>query len=305
VLIAHLSDVHFMALDEVRPAHLIGKRFTGWVNLKLRRAREHDVEAARAVVRKIRELDVDHVVVTGDLTNLGLAHEFARVHELFERDLALPPEAVSVVPGNHDAYAADAVRQRRFETTFAAYMTDDLPGAGGVPDADGFPYVRLRGPVAIIGLRSGVPRAPLVAAGRIGVAQRNALRAVLAHAEVRRRTPVLLQHHPWHNPPSRSRRWLNGLRDADEERAALGSVARGLLLHGHMHRRIHRVLETASGALDAIGSASASSVRGDESRLAGFNLYELADADGDLESVRALRLDLATGAFLPTPVPRA
>lgn len=301
--IAHISDLHLLGSEEIPPRRLVGKRFTGWVNLRFRRHAIHKPRAAQAVAREIRQRDVDHVVITGDMTNLALESEFEAVRSFLEHDLAMPPESVSVVPGNHDTYTRGAYRSRRFQCFLGEYITSDLPGATGVPDIGRFPYVRLRGPAAIIGLSTAVPRAPLVASGSVGKAQRMALRSLLEHADVRSRTPVILQHHPWHQPPTRMKAFMQGLADADEEHAVLKELERGLLLHGHLHRRVRRTIETDTGRLDAIGTTSASLLDDREDRMSGFNLYEISDAGA--VSWSAFRFEQGSESFVETEIPTA
>jgi 3',5'-cyclic AMP phosphodiesterase CpdA len=121
---------------------------------------------------------------------------------------------------------------------------------------------------------------PLVAAGELGEAQLQALRRVLAHPEVAARTLVLALHHPAIHSWSRLKVHLEGLRDATELVAELQSVSRGMVLHGHLHRRIQRPLHTGSGQLIQVGATSASLHHEDVDRMAGFNLYEIG-ATGD------------------------
>jgi hypothetical protein len=165
-----------------------------------------------------------------------------------------------------------------------------------------FPYVRLRGPVAIVGLSSAVARLPLVASGTLGGAQIAALERLLGHPEVRKRTPVILTHHPAHNPASRAKTLLEGLLDAEALHAAVGHLERGLFLHGHLHRRVHRTIPTRSGRIDAVGATSASLLDERHERMAGFNLYEVDD-HGHVASIRSLRW--SGDGFLETEVPRA
>lgn len=302
VRIAHLSDLHLLSLEGAVPWRLFNKRLTGWVNLRLRRQAVHKASAARAAARAIRALAIDHVVVTGDVSNLALEQEFALVRRFLDDDLGLPAERVSIVPGNHDAYTRGAHRSRRFFRYFEPYLRSDLPELSGGDDAP-FPIVHLRGPAAIIGLSTALPRPPLVASGAFGAVQLRALERVLEHPEVRARTPVLLQHHPWHNPPGLAKRWLGGLADADEQARALRRVRHGLLLHGHLHRRIHRHVATEAGHLDAVGAASASLLDDRDDRMAGFNVYAIAD-DGAIVSIAAHRL-VSGDAFREVPIPRA
>jgi 3',5'-cyclic AMP phosphodiesterase CpdA len=81
--LAHLSDLH---LGE-RPEH---------------------ATAARALVSSVLEEDVDHVVVTGDVTHLGRVDEYEAWLEIF--DPLLRDKRVTVVPGNHDR-AGDGVAE--------------------------------------------------------------------------------------------------------------------------------------------------------------------------------------------------
>jgi 3',5'-cyclic AMP phosphodiesterase CpdA len=304
VRIAHLSDLHLLSLEGAVPFRLLNKRLTGYVNLRLKRKAIHKPAPVRAAARALRDLSIDHVVITGDVTNLALEVEFALVRALLEEDLGLSPDDVSLVPGNHDVYTGGSFREKRFQRTFAAYTTSDLPELAAEGNAGAFPFVRLRGPVALIGLSTALPRPPLVASGALGRAQLQSLEAALEHPEVRRRTPILLQHHPLHNPASRMKTAMEGLADADALALALRSVKQGLLLHGHLHRRIHRTLATDAGHVDAIGATSASLLDPRDERIAGFNVYELDDV-GAPPVVTSYAFVPETERFRELPIPRA
>lgn len=261
----------------------------------------HKPFAVKAAARAVKELGVDHVVLTGDLSNLALEVEFALVRRFLTDDLGLAPEQVSLVPGNHDVYTRGAHGERRFERTFTDFLQSDLPELRVSGEA--FPFVHLRGPAAIIGLSSAVPRPPLMAAGALGRPQLDALRRVLAHPEVAKRTPVILQHHPIHNPEKRVKRFLEGLDDAEAEAEVLAPLHRGLILHGHLHRRVHRKLATAKGHLDAVGATSTSLLHDSDERMGGFNVYEISD-DGAVSFIGSQRLDEGE-RFREVAIPRA
>ena len=55
-------------------------------------------------------------------------------------------------------------------------MTSDVQGAAHAGHDEAFPFVRMLGPVALIGINSAVPTPPLVASGRLGAAQLDAHR---------------------------------------------------------------------------------------------------------------------------------
>lgn len=299
--IAHLSDLHLLSLEGAVPYRLFNKRITGYMNLRFHRKSVHKPFAVRAAAREIQRLGIDHVVITGDVSNLALENEFELVRRFLADDLGLPPERVSLVPGNHDAYTGGAHRSRRFATTFGAYLRSDLPDFT-VP-GEAFPFVHLRGPAAIIGVSTAVPRPPLVASGAIGGPQLRALERILAHPEVTSRTAVILQHHPIHNPRSLAKSALEGLWDAPAEARLLGRLRRGLVLHGHLHRRIHRKLKTDHGHLDAVGATSASLLHESDERMAGFNVYEVDAGDGRVREIGSHRLHVETEAFREVALP--
>jgi len=302
--IAHISDLHVLALEGTSPFRMLNKRATGYANLKFNRKHRHKSELVHAIAAHLARAGVDHVVITGDVSNLALEAEFAKVRSILDDVLGLPPSAVSIVPGNHDVYTRGAARDQRFHRYFEPYLTSDFPEhrashAGGM-----FPVVKLRGPAAFIGLSTALPRFPFVAAGRLGDAQLDKLELILESPEVRARTPVILLHHPLHNPLTWLKTRLEGLDDASRLSHLLARLDRGLLLHGHLHRRLHRRLVTITGHIDMIGATSASLVHESPERMAGFNLYELSN-DGTITGIESYRYDekkesFASTAFAPT-----
>jgi 3',5'-cyclic AMP phosphodiesterase CpdA len=302
--IAHFSDLHLLSLDGVPMRRFLNKRLTGWANLRFKRGHIHRASHVRAIARAIADAGVDHVVVTGDFTNLALESEFELARDVLVQDLGVDPDRVTVVPGNHDVYTRGAMTSRRFEMYFSDWLESDLPELAVDTAASArFPVVKLRGHAAIVSLSSAVPRLPLVAAGELGRAQLDALARVLAHPEVARRTLVLALHHPavqdgW----STLKTHLDGLRDAPELLSLLMPLSRGLVLHGHLHRRIQRILTTTEGTVHHVGATSASLHDERDDRMAGFNVYEL-DEQG-VKRIESRVCDPATGAFAPASVPK-
>jgi 3',5'-cyclic AMP phosphodiesterase CpdA len=300
--IAHFSDLHLLALDGVPAWRFFNKRLTGLANLRVKRASIHRSEYVRAIAREIRSSGVDHVVITGDLTNLALESEFDLARDVIERELGLDASRVTIVPGNHDVYTRGAFRARRFERYFAPWLESDLPELRPSHPGTAFPVVKLRGPAAIVALSSAVPRLPLVAAGKLGHAQLEVLARVLEHPEVKRRVLVLALHHPAAHPWSSAKAYLEGLRDAAALLSLLESRRSGLILHGHLHRRIQRSLSSRTGELQQLGATSASLHNAAPDRMAGFNVYEL-DERG-LSRVDAFVYDPEASSFRVGSVPR-
>ena len=302
--IAHISDLHVLALAGVPRHRFLNKRLTGYANLRFKRNHVHRSSYVDSIAKEIARSEIDHVVVTGDLTNLALETEFEAARDLLENGLGLSSRDVSVVPGNHDLYTAGALKSRRFTQFFAEYIQSDLPDLAAKTRLGPFPFVRLRGPCAIIGITTAVPRPPFVASGAIGKPQLDAFAKILAHPEVKKRTPVVLIHHPLHNPPSKMKTLLEGLTDADELAAHLKQAvaSHGLVLHGHLHRRQTKTLAHDRKGIHVVGATSASLHHEHRDRMAGFNVYEIAD-DGKVELCDARVFDADTSTFGAAPIP--
>lgn len=298
--IAHVSDLHVLSPRgfEWRQA-LFNKRLTGYANLLRHRGRVFRREYLAAVLEAAADR-ADHVVVTGDVTNLALDREFEEARALL--DAVARRVEVTVVPGNHDLYLPSVHRERRFSHHLGAFLRSDLPGLARDVAAGPFPCVKLRGPAAVVALSSAVPRPPFVASGHLGGPQLAALREVLAHPEVARRTAVLLVHHPPVDPRGPLAVLRDGLVDGGALRAVLAPLARGLVLFGHLHVRFRRRLRTGAGALDALAASGAALDHPDPAVRAGFNVYELRD-DGSLASAGAWVVAPGTLGFHRLPLP--
>jgi 3',5'-cyclic AMP phosphodiesterase CpdA len=286
--IAHVSDLHVLSPAGVHWRSVVfNKRLTGYANILLHRARVFRRDYLDAVLAAARH-DADHVVVTGDLTNLSLETEYREARGMIEA-IARAVE-VTVVPGNHDIYLPRVQREGQFARHFAPHYVSDLPELAVDVPAGRFPCVKLRGPVAIIGLSSAVPRPPFVSAGRLGRRQLDAFAHVLAHPEVARRTPVVLVHHPPTNSRFRVEQLRRGLTDARALGDVLDQLARGLVLFGHLHVRKHRKWPTVAGELDFVCASGAALDHPSDAIRAGYNVYEI-DGAGQVVAIEARVLD--------------
>ena len=175
--LAHISDLHVLSPEGVHWREMLfNKRVTGWANTRLRRGRVFRRRHLEAVLDAASR--ADHVVITGDVTNLALDGEYREAVRLLDRRAGTAE--VTIVPGNHDLYLPSIRRERRFQHYLGPFVRSDLPELAVEVAAGAYPFVKLRGPAAIIGLSSAVPRPPFIAAGYLGHEQIAALKAVLA-----------------------------------------------------------------------------------------------------------------------------
>jgi 3',5'-cyclic AMP phosphodiesterase CpdA len=270
--LAHVTDPHFRGFAGLKAGELAGKRAIGLLNLVVNRGRHHKGELLEALGADLRAQAVDHLALTGDLSNVSIEGEWQAALRWIAATAA-PDDAISVIPGNHDAYVADVVRDGTFERLFARFQTGDVSSSdvGGAR----YPFVRLRGPLAIIGVNSCVATGDLGAWGEIGAAQLARLEALLANPEIARRRRVVLIHHP---PVMHKGGEHRNLRDRAALAAVLARAGADLVLHGHDHRDERATLDGPAGQSIAIVGAGSASYAGGPDRRARYNIYELAAA---------------------------
>jgi 3',5'-cyclic AMP phosphodiesterase CpdA len=265
--LAHLSDPHLPPLPAVSFADLIGKRALGYLNWTRNRHKYQRRDVLDALVADLQAHHPEHIAVTGDLVNLALEAEFAPARAWLES--VGPPDRVTVVPGNHDAYVR--ATQHRFVEAWRSYLDGDDAPKGDVP----FPSLRRRGPLALIGVSSAVPTAPLMATGWLGRAQLEALDRVLAQLATEQVFRVLMIHHPLRSA-SRAKR----LTDSEQLLALLKRHGAELVLHGHDHVHSTIWVDGPKGAIPAIGVPSASALAHGRYPAAAYNLFAI-ERDGD------------------------
>lgn len=273
--LGHLTDPHFRGLDGARPADFAGKRAIGMVNLLVNRGRKHKAELLAALREDLRAQAVDHLAVTGDLSNVALEGEWRAALRWLEA-YGAPPDRVTVIPGNHDAYVSEVMVARAFERLFGAFQTGDVAvadvTAAAAASGSAYPFVRLRGPLALVGLSSSVPTGDLGAWGEVGTAQLERLEALLGHPALAGKVRVVLIHHP---PVMLKGPELRNLRDRAALAAVLGRVGAELVLHGHDHRDERATLAGPAGAPIPVVGAGSASYAGGPDRRARYNVYEL------------------------------
>ena len=100
--IIHISDLHFHSYPQ-NLSEFNAKRILGATNLLIRRAREFPLKRAKLLVEIIQKMEWDHLVISGDITQLSLEKEFSLAREILD-PLLIKSERVTVIPGNHDRY---------------------------------------------------------------------------------------------------------------------------------------------------------------------------------------------------------
>ena len=275
--LAHISDVHITPPSGLAPRHLNVKRTLGLMNWHSGRKNIYCMSVADLLVADMRVLGAHHVTVTGDLCNIGLPNEYAAALNWLER--VGRPDAVTVVPGNHDIYTR--MDNHPGVELWHDYMASDafgasVPGVGRT--ARGFPFVRRVGVAALVGVNSAVETRPFSAKGRVGREQLEGLEQVLHALEASGLARIVLIHHPplpGLAPKSRA------LKDAEELAGVLSRAGAELILHGHNHRDTLSCGYGPKVKIPVLGIASGSAGRPhNDEPMARYNLVDVRMTDG-------------------------
>jgi len=264
--IGHISDLHWLDLTGASPSDFLNKRLSGGFNLLAGRARKYTHKVVREALETLKSLDCDHLVITGDLTNLALPGEFRSVRDELGRYFS--KDNMTIVPGNHDVYTHESAIAHRFE----AYFCTPPQGNLDIGTTTAWPFVQLKDDIAFIGLNSARPKPWFVASGVLGSKQLRHLRNALKHPEVASRFKIIaLHHHPIRAilAPGES---IRNLKDRQPLLDICEEFGVDMLLHGHNHTftiRRHAgtfVIDSGSTAIEKSASKTG---------YGKFNLYHI------------------------------
>ncbi len=281
--IAHISDLHIPPLPPVSLRQLAGKRLLGLVSWHYKWKSEHQQAILDALQTHLRELEPDHICITGDITFTTLPAEVDKAADWISQ--LGDSQRISLIPGNHDAYVSGALDYALEK--WSRWMQDD----------DGqkeFPYLHRRGPVDIIGLSSAVATPPAISLGRIGQAQLHRTEALLDSIKDSGRPSLLMVHHPPQDGAASRKRALSDRKGLQE---LLCRSPVDLVLHGHLHYPTRAELQCPSGPIPVLGAASASTT-GARKSVAHYHLIEIETGTGQTQmTVQHYQFNKAAGKF--------
>jgi Icc protein len=231
--IAHISDVHM--LDPHTKRSSARYRFaTKAVSLGRPidpRGRAQKLTRALAAAKAS---GADHVVISGDLTELGDAKEFDHLADVLYA-AGIPDDSVTLVPGNHDAYTTPAAWRRALAGPLRPWADASAGEPGKVVERAGFAILPIDTSCFQSIARSG------------GEFTRDAARAVearLLDPAFRDKALVLVLHHPpYAKQKNLAWEWIDALRGGTHVLDLLREHPRAQLLHGHLHRVVDRVVD--------------------------------------------------------------
>lgn len=272
--LAHISDVHLGPLPKLTLLELASKRFTGFVNWHRNRRKHLFPNALVEVIEDLRLKEPHHLAITGDLVNLASKTEIIGARTWLE--MTGNPVDTSLVPGNHDAYVRGAFQRSMRE--WYAYVRGDNGADRFEPNRKLFPYIRRRGPLALIGCSSAIATPPLSAAGFFSPRQARETAKLLTQAKAEGLFRVVMIHHPPVRGAAETHKRLVGIGRFNE---MLRQVGAELVIHGHTHVNSLFWLEGNEGRVPVCGIASAAQGPGGKRPRAGYNLFHISGTPGD------------------------
>jgi 3',5'-cyclic AMP phosphodiesterase CpdA len=291
--LAHISDIHLGPMPDMSILELLSKRITGYVNWRRNRRKQLFGDTLELLLRDLRRHAPDHLAVTGDLVNLATDIEI-KAAGIWLNSLSKPND-VSVVPGNHDAYVPGALDKALDE--WRAWITPDAPRQ----DGHEFPYLRVRGKVALIGLSTATASPPFMASGFFGPNQARRFANLLREVGEAGLFRVVMVHHPPIRGATASYKRMIGIRRFG---AAVHLGGAELVLHGHTHLNTLYWLPAPDGSrVPVVGIASASQGNGGHRPPAAYNLFRIDGEKGRWSLSRerhALNTDNKTFALAET-----
>lgn len=265
---AHVSDLHLPFEPVLSPRQRLSKRQLSAWSWQRRRAL-HKSDILEALAQDLRSQSVDHILITGDITNFSLPGEFRQAAQWLT-NLA-PAERISLVPGNHDALVP----------------VSDAEGlgllAGWTRAESGWPFLHRRENVTVIGLNSALPTAPLLARGRLGAAQLKRLEQVLATEGKAGRTRIVMLHHP---PAEGAIGWRKALADRQALRDVIQRTGAELVLHGHARDARLDVIPGPRGPIPCLCVPSSSALPNPKDQGAMWHRLRLIDEQGEKGGLR-------------------
>lgn len=218
-------------------------------------------------MEELNSLKPDHLAITGDLVNIATRSEIARARHWLGNNC--DKDRTSLVPGNHDAYVPGAFKEatHAWQPWISGLQTGSVPAENSQ-----FPYLKIKGPLAIIGFSTSNATLPFRATGKFTKLQAKKGGQLLTKANQDGLFRVILIHHPPYHDATHPMKKMIGI---DRFQEMISENGAELILHGHTHLNTSQLLEYANGSVNAIGISSASQAAGDKKTIAGFNIFDI------------------------------
>lgn len=260
--VVHISDLHFPT--KIPILSLRGKMVSGYLNYIFRRKSKYPLELRDALFQKIKNLEYDLLILSGDLTNVSHEVEFQEAREILKPIL---DERVFLVPGNHDRYIDSAIKPvSLFEKYFGDFLGERI-------DQESFLYCKKIHDFYIIGwdsnFVSGIGNAS-------GIIKEEIINKTINYLKLNQiKKYLLVCHHPLWNPEGQEESSYHKMLNREDVIRKLSDFPPACYFHGHKHSNYFRKPDTEI-PFGILNSAS-STMLPDRKRMNGFHTLEISD----------------------------
>ncbi len=270
--IAHISDLHF-SKPTCSPFQFFSKRWIGNLNLIFSRQKDFETDRLQDLPAIFKAHQVDHVVISGDLSTTSQEKEF-REGCAFVEQLKAEGLNVFVLPGNHDHYTKRAYKDQLFYRFFdCSFSLVDEPIYEFNLKKHKLAAKYLGNKWWFIALDTAVATSMISSRGHFSEElERNLQRALMCIPSDHQ--IILANHFPFfdHESPRKTMARSTALRDLVQQFSNIK-----IYLHGHTHR--HCLADLRSSGLPIISDSGSTS----HCMHGGWNLIDFSPTGCDFQ----------------------
>lgn len=266
--IIHISDLHFPV--SVPFWKLKGKMITGYLNYRIRRKKKYPVEAIKALIRRVKSLPYDLLIISGDFTNVSHQNEFLESKKILN---FLLDERVFVVPGNHDRYVRLALEPvDLFHFTFSNFSGTQVESCNHY-----LKVLELKN-YYVIGWDSN---SPSMIGDASGFLEQCVVDETLKFLQDKSKPYFVVCHHPIWNPPNQQEHNFHKLRNRDYIFQKLLENPPLAYFHGHVHTNWVKK-KTNEFPFYVFNSASSTRIS-DSAHHSGFHYIQITEGEWKIQ----------------------
>jgi 3',5'-cyclic-AMP phosphodiesterase len=184
-------------------------------------------------LRAVKASGADHLVVSGDLTELGDDAEYELFGEVLA-DSGIDAERITLIPGNHDAYTTRDGWERALRGPLA-------PWADASARAGSTAHVVDRGDAAFLPLDVTIHQSVLWSGGELRPETAARIDRLARDPALAAKPLVIVIHHPpFPKHDNAAYRFVDSLKGSPLVYELLARHPNLHLLHGHFHRALDR-----------------------------------------------------------------
>ena len=243
--IAHFSDIHAGSWIRGMSGYF-DKRLLGAFNFLLRRKLNQNWNFVDLAVQKIKQIDPDIVICTGDIATIASNHEFTKAKDALTPLVEDTRFEFLFIPGNHDAYINNRKCIKNLNKTFRFLNRDRF-------DLDDLPRMHTFKGTQFLLVDGATPGPFYSSAGVLTKDTQASIQQYLSNREKNQKL-ILIGHFPLFDKSGNPLSWRRRCHGNTLLQESLTNGAIDLSLCGHIHQEFARweekgSLEVSAGSL--------------------------------------------------------